>query len=398
MDLWVDKYKPESLSGLIGQSKAIGEVMEFMREWKPGKAILMHGPAGVGKTLAVELLARERKYHLLQLNASDARSAKEIEGFFWNASQSRTLFHGGKLMLIDEVDGISPQDRGAVTSIIRIIKTSRFPVFLIANDPWKSKLMPLRGYCRLVRFSRIHPASIEKRLKEICREEGIGAEDSALKSLARWSHGDLRSAVSDLQIAAYGKKTLKDSDLKTLGYRERESSIFDILPTIFHSRSISASRNAIHSTDKDPDEVFLWIETNLPNELRTPDNMRAGYDVLSRADIFRNLVMKQQNWRFRAFMIDLVSGLSLFRSDEKHAFSPYQSPQRIAMLGRSRERREVMGSLCSRLGRFTHSSSRTVKRDYLPYLRIILKKQKKSRKGHEGFLLESGEEKLIRAG
>ena len=398
MDLWVDKYKPENLSGLIGQTKAIGEITDFMREWEPGKAMLIHGPAGVGKTLAVELLATERKYHLLQLNASDARSAKEIEGFFWNASQSRTLFHAGKLMFIDEVDGIPPQDRGAVTSIVRIIKNSRFPVFLIANDPWKPKLVPLRGYCRLVRFSRIHPASIEKRLNEICRKEGIEAEENVLKSLARWSRGDLRSAISDLQIAAYGKKTLKDSDLKILGYRERESSIFSVLPTIFHSKSINAARSAIQGTDKDPDEVFLWVETNLPNELREPENMQKGYDVLSKADMFRNLVIKQQNWRFRAFMIDLVSGLSLFRSDEKHSFSPYQSPQRIAMLGRSRERREVMDTLCSKLGMFTHSSRRTVKRDYLPYLRIILKKQKKSQKQHEGLFLEPGEEKLIKAG
>jgi replication factor C large subunit len=395
MDLWVDKYKPWEISGLLGQPKALQETKDFLSEWERGKALFVHGPPGVGKTLAVELLARERKHVLLQLNASDTRNAKGIEGFFGNASVSKALFHKGKIMLIDEVDGIPAADRGAVASIVRIIKDSRFPVILIANDPWKSKLLPLRNHCKLLRFNRIHSASIEKRLKEICKEEGIETEGDALKNLARWSQGDLRSAISDLQIVAYGKKALQDSDLQILGYRERESNIFNILPTVFHSRSMGAAKKAIQNVDKDPDEVFLWVETNLPNELRTPENMQRGYEILSRADIFRNRVLKQQNWRFKGFMVDLLSGLSLFRSEEKHSFSPYQPPQRIAMMGRSKQRRAMMDSLCDRLGSFTHSSKRSVKRDYLPYLKIILKKRKRE---EGGFLLDSDEEKLIKAG
>ncbi|MCK4496906.1 MAG: replication factor C large subunit [Candidatus Aenigmarchaeota archaeon] len=396
MDLWVDKYKPEELSDFLGQPKALQEIADFLREWKPGEALFIHGPAGVGKTLAIELLARERKHLLLQLNASDARNAKDIEGFFGATSVSKALFHGGKIILIDEIDGISPQDRGAVTSIINIIKGSRFPVFLIANDPWKPKLMPLRNYCRLMRFNQIHSASIEKQLKGICEKEGIEAKGDALKNLARWSQGDLRSAISDLQIVAYGKKVLKESDLQILGYRERASNIFSVLPTVFHSKSMTAAKKAIQNTDKDPDEVFWWIETNLPNELRTPENMQKGYDILSKADMFRNWVSRQQNWRFKGFMVDMLSGVSLFRSEEKHSFSPYQPPKKLIMLGRSKQRRAMMDSLCSRLGSFTHSSKRTVKKDYLPYLRIILKKRKKKTEGD--FFLESDEEKLIKAG
>lgn len=398
MDLWVDKYKPDNILNLLGQPKAMGEVSAFIREWEPGKAMLIHGPTGVGKTLSVELLAREKKHLLLQLNASDTRNSKGIEDFLSHSSRSKALFHDGKIILIDEVDGISSRDRGAAASIVKIIKNSRFPVFLIANDPWNPKLLPLRSYCSLVRFNRVHSASIEKRLKGICREEGIEAEEGVLKSLARWSQGDLRSAISDLQIIAYGKTALKESDLKILGYRERETNIFNVLPTIFHSRSMAASKKAIQNVDKDPDEMFLWIETNLPSELRTAENMQKGYDILSKADLFRSRISRQQNWRFRGFMVDMMSGVSLFRSDEKHGFTPYQPPQRIRMLGRSKQKRAMMNALCTRLGEFAHTSKRTVKRDYLPYFKIILKKQKKSQKDKGDFFLESEEEKLIKAG
>jgi replication factor C large subunit len=393
MELWVSKHKPEELSGIVGQPKAIQEILAFAGRWKPGKAMLIHGPPGVAKTLAVELLAKERKELLLQVNASDTRNASGIDELLGNSSRSRAMFHRGKIILIDEIDGISSRDRGAVTSIIKVIKESSFPIFLIANDPWKPKLMPLRGYCSMLRFNRIHPASIAKRLKEICELEGICAGEDVLKNLARWSQGDMRSAISDLQIIGYGKKPLTSADLQILGYRERGSSIFDILPTVFHSGSIKAARKAIGSTDKDPDEVFLWIETNLPNELITPENMQGGYEVLSRADLFRSRISRQQNWRFRGFMVDMLSGLSLFRSGEKHGFAPYQTPQRLAMMGRSKQRRAIMDDLCTRIGEFAHASKRTVKRDYLPYLKIVLKKHKKD----SGFSLSSEEEKLIKS-
>ena len=401
MDLWVNKHKPGKLSDVMGQTKALGEISGFLRDWQPGQAMLIHGPTGVGKTLSIELVTKEKGHLLTQLNASDTRSSKGIEEFFGHSSRSKPLFHGGKIILIDEVDGIPGTDRGAVASIIKIIKDSIYPVFLIANDPWKTKLLPLRGYCNMIRFSKVHSASVEKRLKEICKEEGIGVEEGVLKSLARWSNGDLRSAISDLQIAAYGKEKLTDKDLKMLGYREREANVFNVLPTIFHSKSMSASKKAINNAGKDPDELFLWIETNLPNELRTPDNMQKGYDVLSKADIFRRWVSRQQNWRFRGFMVDMMSGVSLFRSDEKHGFSPYQPPQRIRMMGRSKKKRAVMNAMCERMGEFMHTSKRSVKRDYLPYFKIILKNQKKSKVSEDqkdGFFLATEEEKLIKAG
>lgn len=396
MELWVDKHKPGSIPDIAGQGRAIGEARGFLDEWKPGQALLLHGPAGVGKTLSVELLAKERGSLLLQLNASDTRNSRGIEEFLGNSTRSRALFHKGKIVLIDEVDGISGRDRGAVSSIVKIIRESVFPVFLIANDPWKQKLMPLRGCCKLVRFNRIHSASVEKFLRNVCSKEGIAADDGVLKSLARWSHGDMRSAISDLQIAAYGKGRLREDDLKILGYRERESSIFNILPTLLRSGSMSASKNAIQNSDKDPDEIFWWIETNLPRELRTPENMQKGYDILSKADIFRGWISRQQNWRFMGFMVDMLSGVSLYKSEEKGGFSPYQPPQKLAMLGRSKKRRAMMDSLCGRFGGFAHASKRTVKKDYFPYLRIILKNQKT--KGTEGgFFLDAEEEKLIRA-
>ena len=373
--LWTEKYKPTKVSEIAGQAKAVAEALGFVDSFSPGKAVLLSGPAGTGKTLLVETIAKERGLLLLQLNASDSRSAEAITAFFQDASRTKSLFHKGKIILLDEVDGISANDRGAASAIIDVIKQSLYPVFLIANDPWSQKLRPLRPYVKMVKFSKVHSASIEKRLKEICQAEGITAQGNALKDLSRWSQGDLRSAISDLQTVAEGKKDLSESDLEVLGYRERGSSIFEILPTLFKSRNISASRRAIQSADKDSDEIFWWVENNIPLEF-PPEKLAQAYDLISKADIFRSRVSVQQNWRFKAIMADLISGISVVKGEAHaphHGFMMYQSPQRIAMMGRTKGSRAEMAALCKKIGEVSHASTRVVKRDYLPYMRIMLK-------------------------
>jgi len=376
--LWAEKHKPLTVSGIASQQKAIAEALAFVDSFEPGKALMLTGPAGVGKTLLVETLARERGLLLLQLNASDVRNAEAIAGFFDDASRTKSLFHKGKIILMDEVDGISGNDKGAVSAITKVIKQSMYPVFLIANDPWAQKLRPLRPYVKMVKFSKVHSASIEKRLREISEKEGISVRGTVLKDLARWSQGDLRSAIGDLQTVAQGKKEISENDLEILGYRERESSIFEILPTVFKSRSINASRKAIQSVDKDPDEVFWWIENNIPMEFPV-EKLAEAYDLLSKANLFRNRTSIQQNWRFKAIMTDLISGISVVKGESHaphHGFMMYQAPQKIMMMGRTKGKRADMQALCKKIGEIVHASTRGVKRDYLPYMRIILKDQK----------------------
>ncbi len=375
-ELWTEKYKPSRISEVIGQQKAVQDVLSWLSNWKPGNALLLYGPPGVGKTALVEAIAKEKNLDLLQLNASDERTAINIEKVLMDSSRTFTLFKSGKIILIDEVDGISSTDKGSIGAIIKIIKTSRFPVILVANDPWEPKLRPLRPHIKLVKFNKLHSASIEKRLHEICRSEGIMVKDNALKDLARWSQGDLRSAINDLQLVALGKKSISIKDLEVLGYRERESNIFEILPVIFKSRKINAGRIAIQSADMDPDDIFLWIENNLYQEF-VKEKVPEAYDLLSKIDILRNLVTKQQNWRFKAYMIDLLAGISVVKGDT-HAhrgFVPYKPPDRITLLSSIKERRMKIMELCKKIGEVVHCSSNVVKRDYLPYLKIILKKE-----------------------
>jgi replication factor C large subunit len=190
----------------------------------------------------------------------------------------------------------------------------------------------------------------------------------------------MRSALGDLQMIAKGKAKLTESDLEALGFRERESSIFDIMPVLMHSGSSNAARNAIRSGDRDPDEILLWIENNAASEFTDRKELAQAFDILSKADLMRRRTAKQQNWRFKAYMVDLISCVSAVGNPEaRRRWVQYQPPARMVMLGRSKAERALLDSACSKMGAKLHCSNRIVKRDYLPFIRVMARKHRKTK-------------------
>ena len=52
------RYRPQTFSDMVGQSAAVGVLMESLREGSLGHAYLFSGPRGCGKTSAARLVAK----------------------------------------------------------------------------------------------------------------------------------------------------------------------------------------------------------------------------------------------------------------------------------------------------------------------------------------------------
>lgn len=373
--MFTAKYKPKNLKEFVNQKEAVEEFLKWIKRWKPGKALLFYGMPGVGKTALIEAYAKENDLEFIEMNASDYRSASQIQEVLGQSMLQSPLFKRGKIFLIDEIDGlVGREDYGGVKEIIKIIQDSKFPIIMTANNPWDQKFRALRKYCNLIQFGKISVWDIEKRLSQICEKEKIKTDKEVLRRLAKMAEGDLRSAINDLETISQGKKEIAAKELEALSYRERETSIFDALKIIFKTQTALVAKLAIENTDKDPDEIFWWIENNIAREYEKPEEIAKAYDALSKADLFKQWIKYKQNWRFRAYMIDMMTGgVALSKKEMYRKFTKYQYPSKIAVLGRTKLQRREEREELEKLSKALHCSTRKVKKEFLPYLRNISK-------------------------
>ncbi|MEX2739339.1 MAG: replication factor C large subunit [Candidatus Wukongarchaeota archaeon] len=372
---WTEKYTPQKVVEVVGQNKAVEKFLTWFRAWKPGKkAALFHGSAGIGKTCLVEALGKEKNLEIIELNASDYRTASQIKEVIGQSMKQKSLFKKGKIFLIDEIDGIAGrEDRGGTRELIKIIKETQYPIVLTANNPYSPKLRSLRSYCLLIPFTKVYYWALVNRLNLICQQEGLKCEKEVLRQLAKRSSGDLRSAINDLESLSRESKQIKLTDLEKLGEREKETSIFDALKMIFKTKTALAAKLSIQSVDKDADEIFWWIEQNILNEYENPVEIAKAYEMLSRADIFRNRINIRQNWKYKKYMIDLMTGgVAVAKKEMYRKFSRYQYPDKIKVLGRTKFSRAGEKEKLTELSKQLHCSTKKIREEFLPFFKADL--------------------------
>lgn len=366
----VEKYKPRYLREVVGQNEAVNKIIIWLRNWTPEKALLLHGPPGSGKSSIVRLIAEENNLDFIELNASDDRTAEKIEGKLSSAVKQKSLFKKGKIIVFDEIDGLSSGDRGGASAVLKIIKDSAFPVMLIANDAYSPKLRSIRQSCDLIQLKKVHSSSVEKFLREICLKEGIKIDAPSLKMLAKMSEGDIRSALNDLESLA--AKSIEKEDIEILGKREREKNIFEVLRAVFKAQSVKEVNEILRKSDKGPEEILWWVEQNITNEYKTPEEIAKALDILSKIDLFRSRIFKNQNYRFLAYMQSMFGGIGLAKEKPNNRFTAYRPPEMLMMMGRSKSMRQKTDLISKKLGSELHCSKKIIKAN-LQYLKMILK-------------------------
>ena len=369
---WAEKYRPRKLSDLVGNGPAAKAMYDWARSWSPGKKpLLLYGKPGTGKTSSAHALASDMGWEIIELNASDQRTKDAIKRVAGVAGVTASLSGAGrKLIVFDEADNLhGTADRGGAREMLEVIRISRQPIILIANDLYGIP-SEIRSRCEPVLFRAIQARSIVPRLKFICANESVACSDPALTRIAEEGGGDLRASINMLYGASTGKDRLAEGDVVSTGKDDRVS-IFDLILSLFKGREDAALLAGAQAADEPPDTVLQWIEANLIH-IPDPVSLALAYHWVSRADEYLGLTLRRQYyslWRYANAVMLLGSSLAAGGRGIRARLMP---PARWRRISGHRRQRAVRESLLRKIGERAHIPQEVLLEGHLTLISLLI--------------------------
>ncbi|KAK6359404.1 hypothetical protein TWF696_000564 [Orbilia brochopaga] len=243
--LWTVKYSPSSMKEICGNKGQVEKLQKWLQNWPRNlqknfkmlgpdgsgiyRAVMIHGPPGVGKTTAAHLVANLEGYDVIESNASDTRSKKLLDMSLRDVLDNRSLMgyfnEGDKkvdrakqkiVMIMDEVDGMSAGDRGGIGQMVALCRKTQIPIICICNDRRLPKMKPFDHVTYDLQFRRPTAAEIRTRMMTICYREGLKLSPQAIDSLSEGSHSDIRQIINMLSTFGVSGKEMSFDESKNM--------------------------------------------------------------------------------------------------------------------------------------------------------------------------------------
>ncbi len=374
--MWVEKYRPKSVEEMVGNEESRIEFFNWLKEWKKGsKPALLLGPPGTGKTTLVHLVAKKLGYNMVELNASDVRTKEKMMQMLGPSLGSKGLFGEKLLIFLDEVDGMyERQDRGGIEFVEELIEKSIAPIVMAANLEDDKKIVKLIRKSKVFRFARIPPRFVEIYVENILRRENVKLSKEAIRLIVRESKGDMRAAINTAQSFS-GLSTEEISSI--ISSRDLTYSLREGFESFFNAESQEKAYEALKNCDAMPRDKVRLAYTSIINSDLSSDELIKALEKIGEADEIVKMIGKTQEWRLLRYF-DRVLAYSLFNTTRKGAVSYSDDDMPWNLKIRMWNESKALKSFGKILSRFLHTSSREVISTYMPYLLLILSRDKDS--------------------
>ncbi|TMW67474.1 hypothetical protein Poli38472_011094 [Pythium oligandrum] len=405
--LWTDKYKPKTLDHMIGNIELGRKLKQWLLDWdavhvkhtkkipfttklaenRGAKTVLLSGPPGIGKTTIATLVAKECGFECTELNASDTRSKKMLQTGLKDVLGTQAIQFGPakarlskRVVIMDEVDGMSGGDRGGTAELIQLIKNSKTPIICICNDRQSTKVRSLANHSFDLRMRRPTKQQISKRLMEIGLLEGLTMEKNAIEEAADRCGNDIRQLITQMQRWRMTTTNITYDDMvNPSSQHNKDESLrlnpFSATQLIFQRESSFEARNEAYFVDYDLMPLMVqenYIRSVMSHYDKSGDNLQAicnAADFIAESDIANTYVRMQQRWDLLTTQaaLNVAAAINATGFIGNAEFSRWLGKNSTA----SKSKR-LLSELSVRMRAHASGSREVIRMDYVPFMKEIL--------------------------
>lgn len=306
--LWTVKYAPTTTSMICGNKTQVDKLQAWLRAWpsnlrtqfrKPGRdgfgvyrAVMIHGPPGIGKTTAAHLAVKLEGYDVVESNASDTRSKKLVEtglkgvldttsllGYFARGDKKVEAEKRKLVLIMDEVDGMSAGDRGGVGALAAACKKTTVPIILICNDRRLPKMKPFDSVTFDLQFKKPTVDQIRSRIMTICYREGLKIPINVINALIEGSRADIRQVINMLSTAKLDQDVMNFDQSKKMSKSWEKQVI--LKPWDIVNKVLGGGMFASNSTSTLNDKIELYFNDHEFSSLMLQENYLGTNPILA---------------------------------------------------------------------------------------------------------------------
>ena len=255
------KYRPATFDEMVGQEHIVKILKNQIKTGNMAHAYLFCGTRGTGKTSAARIFAKGvnclsegekpcgkcencesiQKGVFFDVIEIDAASNNRVDNIRELRESVKYPPAAGlcKVYIIDEVHMLST---GAFNALLKTLEEPpEHVIFILATTEPHKLPATILSRCLRLDFRRVPEAQIKEKLRQICEEQGIEYEESALSLIAANGDGSVRDSLSILeQCIPAGEKTLLRKDVIEIIGTAGEEAFIEITDKVIENDTAGA--------------------------------------------------------------------------------------------------------------------------------------------------------------
>ena len=240
------KYRPMTFDDVVGQEHVVKTLRNAIESKRIANAYLFIGPRGIGKTTTSRIfakalnctspngvepcgkcvncdeIARGASLDVTELDAASHNKVEDVKPII-EAVEFKPTSSRFKIFIIDECHMLSNAAWNALLKTLE--EPPDYVRFIFATTEGDKVLPTIISRCQRFDLRKIQTNDIVSRLKHVCKQEKIDAEEDALLAIARGAEGGMRDALSSLDqlISFKGNKVTEADALGIFGLVSRSA-------------------------------------------------------------------------------------------------------------------------------------------------------------------------------